>query len=99
MSVGLVVAHPLSAPRHSARVASSLGVDLDVKAMTEFTLMHEFTREHNFFGWHVDSSPGDGKPPRTLNVNVMLSAVGVDREHRGREKASDHAPVWVKLRE
>ena len=40
--------------------------------------MHEFTREHNFFGWHVDSSPGDGKPPRTLNVNVMLSAVGVD---------------------
>ena len=61
-----------------ARVASSLGVDLDVKGMTEFTLMHEFTREHNFFGWHVDSSPGDGKPPRTLNVNVMLSAVGVD---------------------
>ena len=61
-----------------ARVASSLGVDLDVKGMTEFTLMHEFTREHNFFGWHVDSSPGDGKPPRTLNVNVMLSTVGVD---------------------
>jgi exodeoxyribonuclease III len=22
---------------------------------------------------------------------------GVDKEHRGREKASDHAPVWVEL--
>jgi exodeoxyribonuclease III len=26
-----------------------------------------------------------------------LVACGVDKEHRGREKASDHAPVWVEL--
>ena len=27
-----------------------------------------------------------------------LIAAGVDRSHRGREKASDHAPVWIELR-
>ncbi len=27
-----------------------------------------------------------------------LVAAGVDKSHRGREKASDHAPVWVTLR-
>ncbi len=27
-----------------------------------------------------------------------LVAVGVDKDHRGREKASDHAPVWIELR-
>ena len=27
-----------------------------------------------------------------------LVAAGVDKEYRGREKASDHAPVWVQLR-
>jgi exodeoxyribonuclease-3 len=26
-----------------------------------------------------------------------LVAAGVDKEYRGREKASDHAPVWVEL--
>ena len=26
-----------------------------------------------------------------------LRAAGVDREHRGRDKPSDHAPVWVEL--
>jgi exodeoxyribonuclease-3 len=26
-----------------------------------------------------------------------LSAAGVDREVRGREKASDHAPTWIEL--
>jgi exodeoxyribonuclease-3 len=26
-----------------------------------------------------------------------LVAAGVDKEHRGREKPSDHAPVWVEL--
>ncbi len=26
-----------------------------------------------------------------------LIACGVDKEHRGREKASDHAPVWLEL--
>lgn len=28
-----------------------------------------------------------------------LIACGVDKAHRGREKASDHAPVWVELRD
>jgi exodeoxyribonuclease-3 len=28
---------------------------------------------------------------------ARLSAAGVDRETRGREKASDHAPVWIEL--
>jgi exodeoxyribonuclease III len=27
-----------------------------------------------------------------------LAAAGVDREQRGREKPSDHAPVWIELR-
>ncbi len=27
-----------------------------------------------------------------------LEAAEVDREHRGREKPSDHAPVWIRLR-
>jgi len=26
-----------------------------------------------------------------------LKATGVDSAHRGREKPSDHAPVWVEL--
>jgi len=26
-----------------------------------------------------------------------LRTAGVDKEYRGREKASDHAPVWVEL--
>ncbi|MBV9126345.1 MAG: exodeoxyribonuclease III, partial [Planctomycetes bacterium] len=28
-----------------------------------------------------------------------LAAAGVDREVRGWEKTSDHAPVWVELRD
>jgi exodeoxyribonuclease-3 len=28
-----------------------------------------------------------------------MRAAGVDKEHRGREKPSDHAPVWVELSE
>ncbi len=27
-----------------------------------------------------------------------LIASGVDKDHRGREKASDHAPVWIEMR-
>ncbi|HEX6157919.1 MAG TPA: exodeoxyribonuclease III [Burkholderiales bacterium] len=33
----------------------------------------------------------------TPNLAPRLRATGVDREHRGREKPSDHAPVWVEL--
>ena len=31
------------------------------------------------------------------NLAPRLTATGVDSEHRGREKPSDHAPVWVQL--
>jgi exodeoxyribonuclease-3 len=36
-----------------------------------------------------------------LNAAALprLRATAVDREHRGREKPSDHAPVWVELAE
>jgi len=30
-------------------------------------------------------------------LEARLSATGVDRAHRGREKPSDHAPVWAQL--
>jgi exodeoxyribonuclease-3 len=33
----------------------------------------------------------------TPGLAPRLAATGVDAEHRGREKASDHAPVWVQL--
>ena len=45
-------------------------------------------RDHGFRIDHVLLSP---------ECADRLHAVGVDREHRGREKASDHAPVWVEL--
>jgi len=31
-------------------------------------------------------------------LGPRLRAAGVDREHRGREKPSDHAPTWVEIR-
>jgi exodeoxyribonuclease-3 len=31
-------------------------------------------------------------------VHTRLRAVGIDREVRGEDNASDHAPVWIKLR-
>jgi len=33
----------------------------------------------------------------TPELADRLQAVGVDRSHRGREKASDHAPVWAQI--
>ncbi|HEY0646829.1 endonuclease/exonuclease/phosphatase family protein, partial [Phenylobacterium sp.] len=30
-------------------------------------------------------------------LTPRLTAAGVDREHRGREGASDHAPVWIEV--
>jgi len=47
-------------------------------------------RDHGFRIDHILLSP---------ELADRLHAVGVDREHRGREKASDHAPVWAHLRE
>ena len=32
-------------------------------------------------------------------LGERLADAGVDREVRGRENASDHAPVWIELRE
>lgn len=45
-------------------------------------------RDHGFRIDHLLLSPESAD---------RLQAVGVDKSHRGREKASDHAPVWVEL--
>ncbi|MEL7187965.1 MAG: exodeoxyribonuclease III [Pseudomonadota bacterium] len=45
-------------------------------------------RDHGFRIDHLLLSP---------ELADQLKSVGVDRDHRGREKASDHAPVWAKL--
>lgn len=47
-------------------------------------------RDHGFRIDHILLSP---------QLADRIEAVGVDREYRGREKASDHAPVWVRLRD
>jgi exodeoxyribonuclease III len=47
-------------------------------------------RDHGFRIDHALLSP---------ELADRLIACGVDKEHRGREKASDHAPVWVELRD
>ncbi|UAB78462.1 exodeoxyribonuclease III [Erythrobacter sp. SCSIO 43205] len=47
-------------------------------------------RDHGFRIDHILLSP---------ELADRLESVGVDREHRGREKASDHAPTWAMLRE
>jgi exodeoxyribonuclease-3 len=31
------------------------------------------------------------------NLASRLTATGVDSEFRGRDKASDHAPVWIEI--
>jgi exodeoxyribonuclease III len=46
-------------------------------------------RDHGFRIDHLLLSP---------DCADRLVAAGVDKEHRSREKASDHAPVWVELR-
>jgi exodeoxyribonuclease-3 len=46
-------------------------------------------RDHGFRIDHALLSP---------ELADRLVASGVDKAHRGREKASDHAPVWVTLR-
>jgi exodeoxyribonuclease III len=45
-------------------------------------------RDHGFRIDHLLLSPA---------LADRLTACGVDKEHRGREKASDHAPTWVDL--
>lgn len=45
-------------------------------------------RDHGFRIDHLLLSPESAD---------RLQAAGVDKSHRGREKASDHAPVWVEL--
>ncbi|MET1756900.1 exodeoxyribonuclease III [Novosphingobium sp. RD2P27] len=47
-------------------------------------------RDHGFRIDHALLSP---------ELADRLAGCGVDKEYRGREKASDHAPVWVALRE
>jgi exodeoxyribonuclease-3 len=45
-------------------------------------------RDHGFRIDHILLSP---------ECADRLVAVGVDKAHRGREKASDHAPVWAEI--
>jgi exodeoxyribonuclease-3 len=33
----------------------------------------------------------------TPSLATRLAATGVDREQRGRDRPSDHAPVWIEL--
>jgi exodeoxyribonuclease-3 len=47
-------------------------------------------RNHGFRIDHLLLSPATAD---------RLATAGVDKEYRGREKASDHAPVWVELRD
>ena len=47
-------------------------------------------RDHGFRIDHILLSP---------ECADRMLAVGVDKQYRGREKASDHAPVWVELAE
>jgi len=47
-------------------------------------------RDHGFRIDHALLSP---------ELADRLIAAGVDKENRGREKASDHAPMWVELRD
>ena len=47
-------------------------------------------RDHGFRIDHALLSP---------ELGDRLAACGVDKAHRGREKASDHAPIWVELRD
>jgi exodeoxyribonuclease III len=47
-------------------------------------------RDHGFRIDHALLSP---------ELADRLVACGVDKEHRGREKASDHAPVWIEVRD
>ena len=47
-------------------------------------------RDHGFRIDHLLLSP---------ECADRLVAAGVDKDHRGREKASDHAPVWVELKD
>ena len=50
----------------------------------------------------IDVSSLCGRSPNHALLSPELAdrliACGVDKAHRGREKASDHAPVWVALR-
>lgn len=47
-------------------------------------------RDHGFRIDHLLLSP---------ECADRLIAAGIDKDYRGREKASDHAPVWVELRD
>ena len=47
-------------------------------------------RDHGFRIDHALLSP---------ELADRLVAAGVDKDHRGREKASDHAPVWFEFKE
>lgn len=59
-------------------MARRSGVGGAVASLVDFHLLHEF-EPGGHFDWHVDTKPRDGTS-RTVNVNVLLSAPGVDYE-------------------
>ena len=66
--------------------------------------LHPAERVYTFWKYFRNAFPRDAglridhlllSPP----LAPRLVAAGVDREVRGREKASDHAPVWIEIRD
>jgi exodeoxyribonuclease III len=66
--------------------------------------LHPDERVYTFWKYFRNAFPRDAglridhlllSPP----LAPRLVAAGVDREVRGREKASDHAPVWIEIRD
>ncbi len=60
----------------------------DAKLYTFWVNADAFRRDAGFRMDFLLVSPG---------LLPRLAAAGVDREHRGRDKPSDHAPVWIEL--
>jgi exonuclease III len=48
---------------------------------------------------HTQTLMDSGVPVLTPSLVPRLAAAEVDAEYRGREKPSDHAPVWIRLKD
>jgi hypothetical protein len=51
----------------------------------------------NLLGWLQESAPDIVCLQELKAPDEKFPAAGVDREVRGRERSSDHAPVWIEL--
>ena len=67
------------------------------RAETPATDGHKFGRDVLKQLIEINSEHANGSTGVTHAIADRLVAAGVDKEHRGREKPSDHAPVWVEL--